>query len=136
MGAFCTSSQQLVPKPTCSSDVSHELQAPPYQVFRLQESSVTPHQSEHRAHHRRRSLAELKTYENKIRSEGATEAVFGKYAKERSDCGSYRDSGGLGNFGPGEMQKQFEEGCRSTQVGGMSGPVLSDSGYHLIFRLA
>lgn len=38
--------------------------------------------------------------------------VFAKYAKERSDCGSFKSGGDLGEFGPGEMQKQFEEGCR------------------------
>ena len=39
-------------------------------------------------------------------------AVFAKYAKERSDCGSFQNGGDLGQFGPGEMQKQFEDGTR------------------------
>lgn len=78
--------------------------------------------------------AELQTYIDKINAEGATEQVFAKYAQERSDCGSFRDGGSLGTFGPGEMQKQFEDGTRATEVGKMSGIVLSDSGYHIIFR--
>ena len=48
--------------------------------------------------------------------------------------GSFANGGDLGVFGPGEMQKQFEDGTKSTPIGTMSGIVLSDSGYHLIFR--
>ena len=80
--------------------------------------------------------AELQTYIDKIKAEGATREVFAKYALERSDCGSYRQGGDLGMFGPGEMQKQFEDGTAATPVGSMSGIVLSDSGYHIIFRYA
>lgn len=82
------------------------------------------------------ALKELEEYAAKIKAEGATEEVFAKYARERSDCGSFANGGDLGSFGPGEMQSQFEDGTRATPVGSMSGPVLSDSGYHLIFRIA
>eukprot|EP00965_Chrysotila_dentata_P242509 6204911-Pleurochrysis_carterae.AAC.1 len=60
--------------------------------------------------------------------------VFARYAQQRSDCGSFKSGGDLGVFGPGEMQAQFEQGCAATPVGTMSDVVLSDSGYHLIFR--
>ena len=80
------------------------------------------------------AVAELKTYIEKINSEGGTEDVFSKYATERSDCGSFKQGGNLGEFGPGEMQQQFEQGTRNTAVGAMSGIVLSDSGYHIIWR--
>ena len=80
--------------------------------------------------------AELQQYIAKIQTEGASEEVFAKYAKERSDCGSFQNGGDLGMFGPGEMQKQFEDGTKNTPVGQMSGVVLSDSGYHIIFRTA
>mmetsp|Transcript_30635 Transcript_30635/g.55968 ORF Transcript_30635/g.55968 Transcript_30635/m.55968 type:complete len:118 (-) Transcript_30635:119-472(-) len=82
------------------------------------------------------ATAELEEYKKKIIAEGCTEEVFAKYAKERSDCGSFREGGDLGDFGPGQMQKQFEEGTKATEVGKMSDIVLSDSGYHLIFRTA
>ena len=71
---------------------------------------------------------------DKINAEGCTEEVFAKYATERSDCGSFQQGGDLGAFGPGEMQKQFEDGTRATEVGKMSGIVVSDSGHHIIFR--
>mmetsp|Transcript_103912 Transcript_103912/g.335043 ORF Transcript_103912/g.335043 Transcript_103912/m.335043 type:complete len:118 (+) Transcript_103912:111-464(+) len=78
--------------------------------------------------------AELQQYADAINAEGCTEEVFAKYATKRSDCGSFKDGGDLGVFGPGDMQAAFEEGCRNTAVNSMSGIVLSDSGYHLIFR--
>ena len=80
------------------------------------------------------AIKELEQYAEKIKSEGSTEEAFAKYAQERSDCGSFREGGDLGTFGPGEMQKQFEDGTRGIEPGTMSGVVLSDSGYHLIFR--
>ncbi|KAL1498587.1 hypothetical protein AB1Y20_013902 [Prymnesium parvum] len=80
------------------------------------------------------AVAELKQFAEKINAEGCTEEVFAKYAAARSDCGSFKSGGDLGDFGPGDMQKQFEDGCRNTGVGKMSDIILSDSGYHLIFR--
>jgi parvulin-like peptidyl-prolyl isomerase len=80
-------------------------------------------------------MAELKQYEAKIRSEGV-ENSFPKYALERSDCGSFQNNGDLGFFGPGMMQQPFEEASFALQVGEMSGIVSTDSGYHLIFRIA
>merc|ERR1712061_703805 len=78
--------------------------------------------------------AEMRTFIDKINAEGCTEAVFAKYAKERSDCGSFKSGGDLGEFGPGAMQKQFEDGTKATEVGKVSGIVESDSGTHIIFR--
>merc|ERR1712217_660874 len=78
---------------------------------------------------------ELQAYADKINNEGCTEEVFAKYAKERSDCGSFKEGGDLGEFGPGAMQKQFEDGTKACQVGKMSGIVESDSGTHIIFRM-
>eukprot|EP00756_Hemistasia_phaeocysticola_P004101 Hpha_TRINITY_DN12634_c0_g1::TRINITY_DN12634_c0_g1_i1::g.49675::m.49675/K09578/PIN1; peptidyl-prolyl cis-trans isomerase NIMA-interacting 1 len=78
--------------------------------------------------------AELQQFADKIKAEGASEEIFAKYAKQRSDCGSYREGGDLGEFGPGDMQQQFEKGTKDTPVGQMSGIIHSDSGFHLIFR--
>ena len=78
---------------------------------------------------------ELQAMEAKIRAEGI-EAAFPKYALERSDCSSCRQQGDLGFFGPGDMQKPFEDATFALQVGEMSTIVSTDSGYHLIYRLA
>ena len=59
---------------------------------------------------------------------------FAALANHRSDCGSYANGGDLGWFGPGEMQKAFEDATRATEIGSVSPPVNSDSGLHIIFR--
>ncbi|KAG7353780.1 PPIC-type PPIASE domain containing protein [Nitzschia inconspicua] len=81
------------------------------------------------------AMAELKQYEQKIQSEGVRDA-FPKYAAQRSDCSSFRNNGDLGFFGPGMMQKPFEDASFGLQVGEMSGVISTDSGYHLIYRIA
>lgn len=64
------------------------------------------------------------------------EISFEEAAAQRSDCGSFREGGDLGFFGPGEMMKPFEDATRALQVGQVSGVVDTDSGVHLIKRLA
>ena len=78
--------------------------------------------------------AELSKLEGEIRQNVAEN--FPKYAQMRSDCSSFKNSGDLGFFGPGQMQKPFEDAAFALQVGEMSGIVSSDSGYHLIYRIA
>eukprot|EP00658_Telonema_sp_P-2_P055569 TRINITY_DN4416_c0_g1_i7.p2 TRINITY_DN4416_c0_g1~~TRINITY_DN4416_c0_g1_i7.p2 ORF type:complete len:116 (+),score=25.60 TRINITY_DN4416_c0_g1_i7:162-509(+) len=79
--------------------------------------------------------AELNEIIRKLGPE-CTEEAFAQAALARSDCGSFANGGDLGTFNPGEMQSQFEEGTKETPVGAMSPIVLSDSGYHIIFRTA
>lgn len=81
------------------------------------------------------ALAELKTYQQKIQSEGIHDA-FPKYAKERSDCSSFSRNGDLGEFGPGQMQQPFEDASFALEPGQMSDIVSTDSGYHLIYRIS
>lgn len=86
------------------------------------------------------ALAELRGYQAKIQDEAAAGAdlgtVFAKYAGERSDCSSFRSGGDLGFFGPSQMQKPFEDGAFALQPNQMSDVVATDSGLHLIFRIA
>eukprot|EP00931_Biecheleriopsis_adriatica_P032113 TRINITY_DN18765_c0_g1_i4.p1 TRINITY_DN18765_c0_g1~~TRINITY_DN18765_c0_g1_i4.p1 ORF type:complete len:225 (-),score=46.61 TRINITY_DN18765_c0_g1_i4:21-695(-) len=62
-------------------------------------------------------------------------AKFGEAAKKHSDCGSAKKKGDLGCFGRGRMQKPFEDAAFSLQVGGISEPIVTESGVHLIFRV-
>ena len=81
------------------------------------------------------AMAELQSYESKIKAEGI-DTAFPKYAAQRSDCSSYRANGDLGFFGRGQMQKPFEDASFALGVGEMGGIVSTDSGYHLIYRIA
>jgi NIMA-interacting peptidyl-prolyl cis-trans isomerase 1 len=81
------------------------------------------------------AMQELQAYESKINAEGVSEA-FPKYASERSDCSSFKNQGDLGFFGHGMMQAPFEEASFALQPGEMSGIVSTDSGFHLIYRIA
>lgn len=80
------------------------------------------------------AAAELAQIREQIVAEGGTQDVFARHASQRSDCSSFKRGGDLGTFVSGKMQKAFEEGTRACSVGGMSAAVLSDSGYHLIWR--
>ncbi|CAJ1360377.1 unnamed protein product [Effrenium voratum] len=80
--------------------------------------------------------AELKAIMEKLNGKSGQDLVdaFAKEAQARSDCGSYAQGGDLGHFGPGEMQKEFEEASFKLEVGQMSGIIDSQSGSHIILR--
>jgi len=61
---------------------------------------------------------------------------FEELAKKNSDCGSAKKGGDLGVFGRGKMQKAFEDASFALSVGELSGIVSTDSGEHLILRIA
>jgi NIMA-interacting peptidyl-prolyl cis-trans isomerase 1 len=84
-------------------------------------------------------MSELQSYERTIISEatsGDLGTVFANYAGQRSDCSSFKSGGDLGFFGPGQMQKPFEDASFALQPNEMSKIVATDSGLHLIFRIA
>lgn len=61
---------------------------------------------------------------------------FKEIASEFSDCSSAKRGGDLGSFGHGQMQKPFENASFKLQTGEMSDIVDTDSGVHLIYRVA
>ena len=79
------------------------------------------------------AIAELNQWLAKIKS---GELSFEDAAQQRSDCGSFAKGGDLGFFGPGMMQKPFEDASFALKVGEISGIVDTDSGVHIIKRLA
>ena len=59
-------------------------------------------------------------------------ADFADVARENSTCPSSRQGGDLGEFGPGDMVKAFDEVVFSADVGTVQGPVKTEFGYHLL----
>jgi NIMA-interacting peptidyl-prolyl cis-trans isomerase 1 len=62
------------------------------------------------------------------------EITFQDAAIDYSDCPSGQDGGMLGEFGRGAMVAAFEDAAFALPVGGMSGVVETEFGYHLIYR--
>lgn len=63
-----------------------------------------------------------------IESGGDFEAV----AKEHSTCPSGKQGGDLGEFGPGQMVKEFDAVVFNEELGKVHGPVKTQFGYHLL----
>ena len=66
----------------------------------------------------------------------ALESMFREFAKSESDCSSARKGGDLGKFEPGKMQPSFEDAAFALKVGELSKLVESQSGIHIILRIA
>ena len=59
-------------------------------------------------------------------------AAFDSLAKQHSSCPSGKSGGELGEFGPGQMVKEFDEVVFKEEVGKVHGPVKTQFGYHLL----
>jgi peptidyl-prolyl cis-trans isomerase C len=57
---------------------------------------------------------------------------FAACARDNSQCPSGKEGGNLGEFGPGQMVKEFDDVVFSGEVGKVLGPVKTQFGYHLI----
>lgn len=57
---------------------------------------------------------------------------FADVAKEHSSCPSGSNGGELGEFGPGQMVKEFDEVVFSGDLNTVHGPVKTQFGYHLL----
>lgn len=77
------------------------------------------------------ALEIIKDYRKQIES---GETSLQELASTESDCSSAKKQGDLGFFGPGQMQKPFEEATFTLKINELSEPVFTDSGIHLILR--
>ncbi len=66
----------------------------------------------------------------------AGEITFENAARENSTCPSKDNGGSLGEFGRGQMVKEFDEAAFSLPVGEVSSPVKTGFGWHLILVTA
>eukprot|EP00033_Pygsuia_biforma_P003252 GCRY01003564.1.p1 GENE.GCRY01003564.1~~GCRY01003564.1.p1 ORF type:complete len:159 (+),score=26.83 GCRY01003564.1:120-596(+) len=64
------------------------------------------------------------------------QVTFAELASQESDCSSAKNGGDLGFFGPGQMQKPFEDASFALNINEISGIVDTASGLHIILRTA
>ena len=57
---------------------------------------------------------------------------FADLAEQHSTCPSGREGGNLGEFGPGQLVKEFDEVVFSAPLHEVQGPVKTQFGYHLL----
>ena len=68
----------------------------------------------------------------KLKEEIEGGADFADVARKHSQCPSGQKGGDLGEFGRGQMVKEFDEVVFSGEVGKVHGPVKTQFGYHLL----
>lgn len=69
---------------------------------------------------------------NALKTQIEEGADFAAMAAEHSTCPSGQRGGELGQFGPGQMVKEFDTVVFSGELGKIHGPVKTQFGYHLI----
>ncbi len=67
-----------------------------------------------------------------LKTEIENGAEFDDLAKQHSQCPSGKQGGDLGEFGPGQMVKEFDTVVFSAPVGEVQGPVETQFGFHLL----
>jgi peptidyl-prolyl cis-trans isomerase C len=78
---------------------------------------------------------------DKVRAETLHQKIldgfdFAKLAEDHSTCPSRAQGGDLGQFGRGQMVKPFEDAAFGLDIGGLSQPVQTQFGWHIIERTA
>jgi peptidyl-prolyl cis-trans isomerase C len=69
---------------------------------------------------------------NDLKTEIENGADFEKLAHTHSLCPSGKQGGDLGEFGRGQMVKEFDTVVFTAPIGEVQGPVKTQFGYHLV----
>jgi peptidyl-prolyl cis-trans isomerase C len=67
-----------------------------------------------------------------LKQQIADGADFAELARQHSSCPSGKSGGDLGEFGPKQMVKEFDEVVFNGEVNIVHGPVKTQFGYHLL----
>ncbi len=79
-------------------------------------------------------LVEKQSQALKVLEELKAGADFRELAKKYSTCPSGKKGGDLGQFGRGQMVREFEQAAFVLKTGQVSEPVKTQFGYHIIKR--
>lgn len=79
-------------------------------------------------------LVEKQSQALKVLEELKAGADFRELAKKYSTCPSGKKGGDLGQFGRGQMVREFEQAVFALKTGQVSEPVKTQFGYHIIKR--
>ena len=79
-------------------------------------------------------LLEKQSQALKVVEELKAGASFSLLAKKYSICPSGKRGGDLGQFGRGQMVKEFEQAAFALKPGQVSEPIKTQFGYHIIKR--
>lgn len=79
-----------------------------------------------------KGLNKAKEDTERLKKELDNGADFAKLAEENSDCPSAKSGGELGVIARGQMVEEFEKTAFNTEVNGISEPVKTKFGYHII----
>jgi parvulin-like peptidyl-prolyl isomerase len=77
-------------------------------------------------------LVEKQSQALKVLEELKSGADFRELAKKYSTCPSGKKGGDLGQFGRGQMVREFEQAVFALKTGQVSEPVKTRFGYHII----
>jgi peptidyl-prolyl cis-trans isomerase C len=80
----------------------------------------------------RHILVDTEEENRKLKAEILEGGDFAKVAKQHSNCPSGRNGGDLGEFGPGQMVREFDEVVFNETVNTVHEPIKTQFGYHLI----
>ncbi|EDO05690.2 putative Peptidyl-prolyl cis-trans isomerase NIMA-interacting 1 [Babesia bovis T2Bo] len=82
------------------------------------------------------AISMVRDYRNTIMSAPERDREFRRIATSISECSSASKGGDLGFFSREQMQASFSNAAFNLQVGEISDLVDSDSGIHIIYRIA